>query len=168
VKLLLTLSFFVVVSIGLSQKYVLKWDKQSIQMTLFDKPMYIEEDTVNEIDYFEYVDDDYDFAFEMIEKGHDDFEYIKDLYEFALKEIEKEDGYDSESWKIGKLEGLNSFYAISEEEDKDSKTGATYKYVIAELVFYSEDKKKLFYFDIEYDNVPITRVEAMVKSIKFY
>ena len=169
-RLFITSAAFLFTFFCSAQDYVLKWDKQKIQITIPNVPEAIEEDTVNEVDYFEYIDVDYDFAFEMIEKGDDDFEYIKDLYKFAVKELEKEKEEDEEveEWVVGKIDGLNSFYAINEEESIDSKTGGTYTYVVAELVFYSKDKKKLFYFDIEYDEVPIKKVEKMLKSIKFY
>ena len=170
IRLFIALAAFLFVFFCSAQDYVLKWDKQKIQITIPNVPESIEEDTVNEVDYFEYIDIDYDFAFEMIEKGDEDFEYIKDLYSFAVKELEKEtkEEKDAEKWVVGKLDGLNSFYAINEEQSIDSKTGGTYKYVLAELVFYSKDKKKLFYFDIEYDEVSIKKVEKLLKSIKFY
>lgn len=155
---------------GFSQSFTLKWDKQKVQITLPAESPTIAEDTINENDYFEFIDDEvgYDFAFEMIQKGDPGFDYKKNLYKFALKEIKKEKDPETANWRLGKLDGLNSFYALSEDEDIDGKTGAKYKYIVGELVFYSKDKKKLFYFDIEYDEVTISQVEKMIKSIKFY
>lgn len=153
-----------------SQAYVLKWDKQKIQITLPKFSEMIAEDTINDIDYFEFYDEKagYDFAFEMIEKGEKEFEYHKDLYKYAMKEVKKSNEKEVKDWRTGKLDGLNSFYALAKDEYTDSITGRKYSYVGGELIFYSKDKKKLFYFDIEYDEVSTKQVEIMIKSIKFY
>ncbi|MEZ4938620.1 MAG: hypothetical protein R2799_13600 [Crocinitomicaceae bacterium] len=152
----------------IAQTTIVKWDKQKIQIMVPTLPPGVEMDTINEMDYFEYIDDNFDFAFEMIEKGDEDFEYIKDLYEFALKELEKDEDLNKDELLIGKLEGLNSFYAITQDEAISSSGSETSTSVMAELVFYSENKKKLFYFDIEFDDVPMKFVEVIIKSIKFY
>lgn len=166
-KLLIFLCFFLCLSLN-AQSYVLKWEKQKVQITLPNTPETIQEDTIDETAYFEYVDVHYDFAFEMIDKKDEDFKYVKNIYDFAIKEMEKDDEFDPKDFILGKLDGLNSFYAIVEEVSTDPKTGAEYKYLVGELVFYSKNKKKLFYFDIEFDEVPPNFVETIIKSIKFY
>ncbi|MCB0479173.1 MAG: hypothetical protein KDC84_13475 [Crocinitomicaceae bacterium] len=152
----------------MAQTTIVKWDKQKIQIMVPSLPPGVEMDTINEVDYFEYIDDNFDFAFEMIKKGEEGFEYVKNLYEFALKELEKDEELDKNDFLVGKLEGLNSFYAITVDQELTKTGSEDYTTVMAELVFYSTNKKKLFYFDIEFDDVPMKFVEVIVKSIKFY
>lgn len=155
-------------NLTMAQGFVLKWDKQRLQVTIPTEESAVYKDTINEVNYFEYIDDHYDFAFDMIKKKEEGFVYVKDLYEYALKELEREGDVEMDEIITGKLDGLNSFYAVVEETATDAKTGGEYKYIVGELIFYSEDKKKLFYFDIEFDEVPASFVEGIIKSVKFY
>lgn len=168
-KSLCLISFLLVHAFSFSQ-YELKWTKQNISVTIPNTPENIAEDTINDIDYFEYVDENegYDFGIDVIFKGDPGFKYYKDVYKYTLKAIKKEKDYEEDMFTFGKIPGLNSFYAIYLDEGTNPKTGGKYKSVLGEMLFYSEDKQKLFMMDIEFDNSSIQEVERILKSIKFY